>query len=61
MKSIQKTITAADAMLDQYKIYRRIQLTYFADQTAHNLAELRYAGKMLEHLAGVYEKERNEK
>lgn len=59
MRSVQKTITAADNFLDRWNNYRRIQKIYFADQTTENLDLLRTEGKFTDMAAAEYEKERN--
>lgn len=58
-KSLQATITAADNLWNEYHKYRKVQLTYFADQTLVNLNKLRDQGKDLERAADKYQKERD--
>lgn len=60
-KSLQATITAADVMYNEYAAYKKIQTTYFNDQTLVNLNKLRDQGKMLDHAAQKYKKERDTK
>lgn len=61
MKSVQATITAADALYNEYEAYKKVQTKYFGDQTQVNLNKLREHGKMLEHAAQKYKKERDAK